>query len=216
MRILIACEYSGIIRNAFSVLGHDVWSCDLLPTETEGQHYQCDVREVITLGWDMLIAHPPCTYIAASGLHYCNIERYGDKAKERIVKRHDAVSFFLEMYNAPINKICVENPRGYISTVFKRPTQEIHPYYFGEPEMKRTGLWLKNLPPLLWTPQNTLFEEKTATERPEPYQIQTRKATGKVKNRYWTDNTITSNFLNGKNKSKSFQSIANAMAMQWG
>lgn len=215
MKVLIDCEYSGTTRDAFAKMGHDAWSCDTIPSETPGNHYQCDVREILNNGWDMMIAHPPCTYISCAGLHYCNVEKYGEKAIQRIIKRDEAVRFFLHLYNAPIPRICIENPRGYMSNVFRRADQEIHPYYFGEREMKRTGLWLRNLPPLLWVAQNTLFEAATATKKPEPTQVQIRKATGKIKNRYWTDCTNSENFLNGHNKSRTFQSIANAMANQW-
>ncbi|HQP80974.1 MAG TPA: hypothetical protein PLK20_05675 [Paludibacteraceae bacterium] len=216
MKILIACEYSGITRDAFAAMGHNAWSCDILPSETPGNHYQSDVREVLNLGWDMMIAHPPCTYLSCAGLHYCDTAKHGEKAIQRIAKRDDAVSFFLDLYNAPIHRICIENPQGYMSKVFRRPDQVIHPYYFGEREMKRTCLWLRNLPPLLWAAQNTLFETATATPKPEPYQIQVHKVTGKIKNRYWTDCSNSENYLNAHNRSKTFKSIANAMATQWG
>lgn len=216
MKVLIACEYSGITRDAFTALGHDAWSCDMLPTESEGQHYQCDVREIITLGWDMMIAHPPCTYLSNAGLHLCNLARHGEKAVQRIIERDKAVQFFIELYNAPIQKVCIENPRGYISRVFRKPDQEIHPYYFGEREMKRTALWLRGLPKIQWAKEDTLFYERTSTDTPEPTQVQVRKSTNKKRNRYWTDATNTANFLNPKNKSKTFQSIAIAMATQWG
>ena len=216
MKVLIACEYSGITRDAFTALGHAAWSCDELPTETEGNHYQCDVRDVLNLGWDMMIAHPPCTYISGAGLHFCNVAKHGEKALQRIAKRDKAVQFFLQLYNAPIPKVCIENPQGYMTKAFRKPDQIIHPYYFGEREMKRTCLWLRNFPLLVWSHTNTLFETATATPKPLPYQIQIRKTTGQVKNRYWTDCTNSNNFLNGHNKSRSFTSIANAMAMQWG
>lgn len=216
MKILVACEYSGTTRDAFTALGHEAWSCDVLPTETPGNHYRCDVRDVLGLGWDMMIAHPPCTYLSCAGLHYCNVEKHGEKALQRIAKRDKAVRFFMDLYNAPIPRICIENPQGYMARAFRKPDQVIHPYYFGEREMKRTCLWLRNLPPLLWTAQDTLFEAATATPKPLPYQIQIRKTTGQVRNRYWTDCTNSPNFLNGHNKSRSFTSIANAMAMQWG
>jgi hypothetical protein len=200
IRVLIACEYSGVIRQAFANLGFDAWSADLLPTEKEGNHYEGNVLDILHDNWHLMIAHPPCTYLSHAGLKYWN--REGRKEK-----REDAYNFFLQLYHAPIKHICVENPKGYINTVFRPADQTIHPYYFGTPELKRTCLWLKNLPKLIHHKENNLFGQKTHTDFPKPHRIDIK--TGKK--RFFTDAS------NGwKARSKSFECIANAMAMQWG
>jgi hypothetical protein len=140
MRVLIACEFSGVLRNAFKDRGHDAWSCDLLPSY--GNHIQDDVRTILECGWDLMIAHPPCTYLCSSGLHW----------NTRTVGRHamtlQALDFVRTLWNAPIPRICIENPMGCISTHITPVTQYIQPYGFGEDASKKTGLWLKHLPPL--------------------------------------------------------------------
>ncbi len=193
MKILIACEYSGVVRDAFRKLGHDAWSCDIIPTDADpAYHIQGDVLEIIDQGWEMMIAHPPCTYLSNAGAKHLylggtlNIDRYhkGLVAKE----------FFLKLLNANIPKIAVENPM--LSKVFEMPahTQEIQPYQFGHPVTKKTRLWLKNLP--LLQPTNIV----------EP-NINCHDAGT------W--------FMKGgkdrqKNRAKTFQGIADAMAQQWG
>lgn len=215
IRVLVACEYSGRVRDAFSALGADAWSCDILPSNTEGNHYQCDVREVLDKSWDVLIAFPPCTYLSSAGLHLCQVEKYGLKAVERIKKRNKAIEFFLDLYTSDIEHICIENPIGHVSSTILKPTQIIHPYYFGEREMKRTALWLRNLPPLVYKLSNDLFGEATATAKPEPYQIHFQKSTGKLKYRHWVDSLVNNKLKTGHEKSLIFQSIANEMATQW-
>jgi len=140
MKILIACEFSGIVREAFRHKGHDVWSCDLLPSEIPGQHIQGDVRQILNNGWEMMIAFPPCTYLAVSGA------RWFENRKQ---EQWDALMFVALLMTAPIEKIAIENPIGVISTRLRKPDQIIQPYYFGIPESKATCLWLKNLPPLI-------------------------------------------------------------------
>lgn len=142
MRVLVACEYSGTVRQAFAERGHDAWSCDLLPTDQPGQHYQGDVRDIINDGWDLMIAHPPCTHLAVSGSRW-----FKDKAKEQA----EALEFVRFLMAAPISQICIENPVSVISTKIRKPDQYIHPWQFGHGETKKTALWLKNLPPLLPT-----------------------------------------------------------------
>ena len=145
--MLIACEYSGVVRDAFTALGFDATSCDILPTESKGKHFQGDVFEILYKeNWDLLIAFPPCTYVSAAGLHHCSIEKHGTKAIERIKLRNKAIEFFLDLYNAPIKHIAIENPTGHLSSNILKPSQIIEPYYFGEQQKKRTCLWLKNLP----------------------------------------------------------------------
>lgn len=206
MKILIACEFSGIVRDAFIRKGHDAWSCDILPSESDfsSNHYQCDVMEVIGNGWDMMIAHPPCTYLsnaAAGHLHpggipNINIERYEKGLKGR--------EFFMAFYNALIPKIAIENPVP--SRVYDLPpyAQIIHPYYFGDTESKRTCLWLKNLPPL----------EKTNLVKPKIYGYYKR---GNKKGQpIYGNNYLKLSPDRGKIRSKFFPGIASAMADQWG
>ena len=192
MKVLIACEYSGIVRDAFAAKGHDAWSCDILPTESPGNHFQGDVLEHLDKGWDLMIAHPPCTYLSNAGARFLypkgklNEDRYklGLKAKD----------FFMKLYNAPIDKICVENPIS--SKIFALPkyTQTIQPYEYGHPVKKKTCLWLKNLPKL--KPTNIIFKR------------QSTKVPGNWFNKGGKDRQ--------KNRSRFFTGIANAMADQWG
>lgn len=144
MKILVACEFSGIVRDAFTSLGHDALSCDLLSSEKPGKHYQGDVRDILQDGFDLMIAHPPCTYLCVSGARWF---------KDRLKEQEEALDFFLLLKQCPIPRICIENPVGVISTRIARPTQIIQPYHFGHAVSKKTCLWLKNLPPL----QNTNF-----------------------------------------------------------
>lgn len=137
LRVLVACEYSGVVRDAFIARGHRAVSCDLIPTESPGPHMVGDVLEVLD-GWDLMIAHPPCTYMA-----YAGAANWHDPG--RAEKREQAFNFFMALYNAPIPRVCIENPHGYPRKAFRQPDQEIHPYYFGEPQLKRTCLWLRGL-----------------------------------------------------------------------
>lgn len=137
MKILIACEFSGTVRNAFAHRGHSVLSCDLLPSLVAGPHYQGDVFDIINDGWDMMIAFPPCTHLANSGARW-----FAQKHREQ----KEALHFVNRLLNAPIPQICLENPLGVISTKIRKPDQIIQPYMFGEERSKRTCLWLKGLP----------------------------------------------------------------------
>lgn len=139
MRVLVACEFSGVVRDAFKAMGHDAWSCDLLPTEVPGQHIQGDVLAALSDGWDLMIAHPPCTHLAVSGARW-----FKDKREDQ----EKAVSFFMALVNAPIPRIAVENPISIMSSRYRKPDQIIQPWQFGHGETKATCLWLKNLPPL--------------------------------------------------------------------
>jgi len=151
MKILIACEFSGIVRDAFIKKGHNVLSCDLLPTESPGPHYTGNVFDIIDNGWDMMIAFPPCTYLSNAGIRWFNESKYGDKARERKKLRLEAFDFVMTLYNSNISKIAIENPVGWINSHFSLKPQVIQPYYFGDTESKRTCLWLKNLPSLIPT-----------------------------------------------------------------
>jgi len=204
MRVLIACEFSGIVREAFKVKGHDAWSCDFLPTEIPGQHIQDDVLTVLECDWDLMIAHPPCTYLSNAGIRWFNEQKYGDKAIQRKILREEALVFVNTLFNAPIPKIAIENPAGYLNSHLSKPTQTIQPFQFGDCESKRTCLWLKNLPPLIPTDVVT----------PKVYGYFKR---GKKKGQpiYGTQYLKFSEDR-GKIRSVTFQGIANAMADQWG
>lgn len=195
MKILVGCEFSGVVREAFRNCGHDAWSCDLLPSEDHSDfHIQGDVLEVISDGWDIGIFFPPCTYICSSGLHWCN------KREGRIKMRDRALEFVNKLMKADIEHIAIENPIGCISTYIRRPDQIINPYEYGEDASKKTCLWLKNLPKL----------------KPGKF-IQPRVINGK---RIWANQTPTGqNKLSSrrsKERSITFTGIAKAMALQWG
>lgn len=196
MRVLVACEFSGIVRDAFINKGHEAVSCDLLPTEKPGPHIQGDVLEILNDGWDLMIAHPPCTYISYAGTSSWNNEG-------RVYKRLDALKFFADLWTAPIDKICIENPKSCASPVIAKYTQVIQPYYFGDALTKATWLWLKNLPLLTHIPDNTMFEKQTHAANP-----QTTKIPGNWYNAGGKDRQ--------KNRAKTFQGTADAMAEQWG
>jgi hypothetical protein len=195
MKVLVACEYSGIVRDAFLAAGHEAMSCDILPTESEGPHYQGDVRDVLHNGWDLMIAHPPCQYLSHAGTRHWN-------APGRAVLRADAVRFALMLFNAPIQYVAMENPKGELSRAFRPPDQYINPFDFGEPVRKRTGLWLKGLPLLI--PTNRVAP-------PAPLLTQHRRISGKVKARHFIECAP-----DWKTRSKFFPGIAAAMASQWG
>lgn len=144
MKVLIACEYSGIVRNAFLALGHDAMSCDLLETETPGPHYQGDVKDVLNYPWDMMIAHPPCTHLSVSGARHF-------EAKKMDGRQQSAVSFFMMLAKVDIPKIAIENPVCIMSSLWRKPDQTIQPWQFGHGETKATCLWLKGLTPLIHT-----------------------------------------------------------------
>lgn len=201
MRVLVACEFSGIVRQAFARRGHDAWSCDLLPTEIPGNHIQGDVLEILNDGWDLMIAHPPCTYLSYAGIAYWN-------NPGRLEMRLAALEFFAKLWLAPIDKKCLENPKGCASPTIAKYTQEIQPFYFGNRDYKTTWLWLNGLPPLKHFADDTLFDKKTHTEKPTPISIDN---TARNKKRYFTDET-----RDPFQRAKTFPGIAEAMAEQWG
>lgn len=192
MRVLIACEYSGIVRDAFAALGHDAWSCDILPTERPGNHIQGDVLEVLDDGWDMMIAHPPCTYLSNAGAKH--LYRGRTLNKERYEKGLDAKKFFMKLWTADIPMIAIENPIS--SKIFNLPphTQYMQPYEHGVPLQKRTRLWLKNLPPL--KPTNIVVP------------LENTRLAGNWFNKGGKDRW--------KKRSQTFEEVAAAMAKQWG
>ena len=192
MRVLVACEFSGVVRDAFRKRGHEAWSCDLLDSETPGLHIKDDVLNHLDEGWDLMIAHPPCTYLSNAGaVHY-----YGKKAKnveERKRKGFAARDFFMELINADIPKICVENPQPLKMFELPKHNQVIQPYEYGHPFKKRTLLWLKSLPELKPT---------KIMDNPE-----STKVAGNWFNKGGKDRQ--------KNRAVTFKGIADAMAEQW-
>ena len=170
MRVLIACEFSGIVREAFRARGHDAWSCDLLPTEIPGQHIQDNVLSILSGGWDLMIAHPPCTYLASSGARW-----FSDPY--RAIQQDLALNFVSDLIEAPIDRIALENPIGVISTRIRKPDQIIQPWEFGHPETKATCLWLKNLPPLIATAICVRREARVHKMRQSPDRWKNRSRT---------------------------------------
>lgn len=243
MKVLIACEFSGIVRDAFAALGHDAWSCDLLdsesyqpvvfasdlpvceccgeeafcpihdshfadcqcigPTEdgvlysgdeTKGsRHFKCDVLTILDQDWDLMIAHPPCTYLCSSGLHW------NKRRPEREKQTHEAMLFVFSLIDAPIPRIALENPVGCISSNYRKPDQIIQPFQFGHPESKSTCLWLKNLPRL--TPTNVLPKPASGRWDNQTASGQNKLAPSETR---WAD------------RSRTYTGIAAAMALQWG
>jgi len=201
MKVLVACEYSGIVREAFRAKGHDAYSCDLLDTEIQGNHIQGDVLSILDQEWDLMIAHPPCTYLTCTGNRWFKPE-YRERFPTRQQDRLDAIEFFKKLYFAPIEKICIENPVGIMSSILRKPDQIIQPYEFGHTEAKKTCLWLKNLPYLI------------PTDFREPEYI-TYKS-GKRMAKWYAEAVNLPKQERMKIRSKTFQGIANAMAEQWG
>lgn len=198
-RVLIACEFSGIIREAFAAAGCDAWSCDLLETEIPGQHIKDDVLKHLNDGWDLMIGHPPCTFITTTGERWFKPE-YKERFPDRERQREEAIEFFMKLWYANISKICIENPRGVMSTRFRKPDQYIHPFQFGEPYSKLSGLWLKNLTKL------------KPTEIINPEFIYTKK---NKHSKLWYETLLLSPEERWKARSRSFKKVAAAMAGQW-
>lgn len=201
MRVLVACEFSGIVRDAFLAYGHDVWSCDLLDTERLGNHIKGDVLAILDDGWDLMIAHPPCTFLAISGNKWMKTE-FRQRFPTRVQDRKDAIMFFMDLIHAPIPKITIENPVGIMSTTFRKPNQYIQPFHFGEFHRKKTGLWLKNLPKL----------EATKIVEPKLYTYKN----GKTDPTWHVETLKLPPEERLKIRSCTFQGIADAMANQWG
>ena len=218
MKVLVACEESQRVCSAFRARGHEAYSCDII--EPSGGHpewhIKADVLPILNGNcdfttqdgashhiegrWDLIIAHPPCTYLTVTGNRWFNVEKYGDKARERIKLREEAVEFFMAFANADCDKIAIENPVGVISTRWRKPDQIVQPYFFGDPFEKRTCLWLKGLPKLKKT------NEVTPPER----------------SKYKSGCTMPTWYANlppatrAKERSKTFPGFAEAMAEQWG
>ncbi len=191
MKVLVACEFSGVVRDAFIRRGHEAWSCDLLPGEGyfEEYHMQCDVLPRLGEGWDLMIAHPPCTHLAVSGARWF-------KGKEK--EQQEALEFVRQLLDAPIPRIALENPVSIISSRIRKPDQIIQPYEYGHPEAKKTCLWLKGLPPLIPTkvlplPECGYWDNQTPSGQ----------------------NKLGPSPTRGKDRSKTYSGIAEAMAEQW-
>lgn len=206
MKILVACEYSGTVRDAFNKAGHDATSIDIIPTESEGKHIIGDALDYLDQDWDLMIAHPPCTYLAVTGTwcmyhpddKHLPIEerRSHPKFPNRKQQQEDALDFVRALMDAPIPRICIENPVSVISSKIRKPDQYVQPYHHGHTESKKTGLWLKNLPVLEET--NNVWDE-------------TKDLHPSIRKRIlWIGGA------NKKLRSKFYTGIANAMAEQWG
>lgn len=205
MNILVACEFSGIIRDAFKAKGHNVWSCDLLPTESFGNHIQDDVLKYLNKGWDMMIAHPPCTNLAVSGARW-----FAEKRKDG--RMQQGYEFFMKMINAPIGKIVVENPIGVLSKMYRKPDQIVQPFWFGDSVQKATCLWLKNLPKLEPTnivDRGMIYVDPKGNKHGGAHTMRAKKA-------YSPLMLLPRNEKRWMIRSRTFQGIANAMAEQWG
>ncbi len=183
MRILIACEFSGIVRDAFIKRGHNAMSCDLLPTERAGPHFLGKIEDVVVDGWDMMIAFPPCTHLCSSGAAWF-------KQKIADGRQQAGIDFFMFLVKAPIARICIENPVGIMSGIYRKPDQYVQPWQFGHGETKKTGLWLKGLPLLVETNVVSGRRQRVHLMAPSPDRA--------------------------KNRSRTYQGIADAMAEQWG
>jgi site-specific DNA-cytosine methylase len=207
MNVLVACECSGRVKTAFRKLKHDAWSCDLKESEIPDDkfHYQCDVREVLNNGWDLMIAHPDCTFLTVTGNKWM-LPEYSKRFPNRQEERENAVKFFMLLANANIDKIAIENPVGIMSTRWRKPDCIIQPYYFGDTERKTTCLWLKNLPPLM-----SVLKPATIA-KPELYVY----ADGRTDGMMHVKTMRLSPNERATVRSRTFQGIANAMAEQWG
>jgi hypothetical protein len=196
VKVLVACEYSGVVRDAFSARGFEAVSCDILQTESPGVHYRGDVRDLLVLRWDLMIAHPPCTYLSVSGMHRTTRGLRDPQLTE------DALDFVRELLNAPVPHIALENPVSVISTRIRKPDQIINPWQFGHDASKKTCLWLKNLPPLMPTQE-----------------VAPRIVDGKKRWANQTDsgqNRLPPSADRWKLRSATYTGIAEAMAQQWG
>lgn len=196
MRVLVACEFSGIVRDAFAARGHDAWSCDLLPCEKPGPHHQGDVLPLLVPGrWDLLVAHPPCTYLAVSGLHW------NKRRPERAGLTEAALDFVRALLAAPVPRIALENPVGCISTRIRKPDDITHPWEFGDDASKATCWWLTGLPKLVRDPAQVLSGGRSARRANQTASGQNRL--GPSPDRW-------------KLRSLTYPGIATAMAEQWG
>lgn len=195
MRVLVACEFSGIVRDAFIEQGHEAWSCDLIDTHSPGPHLKGDVLDYLSDEWDLMVAFPPCEHLAASGARW-----FAGKVTEQA----DALDFVRRLWEAPIERIAIENPVGILSTHIRKPDQIIQPWQFGHDASKKTCLWLKNLPPLL--PTGIIPPAHIGNNGKWYYSNQTPSG----------QNKLGQTRSRSMERSKTYQGIAQAMAVQWG
>jgi hypothetical protein len=195
-RILVACEFSGIVRDAFTAVGWDAWSCDLLPSDRPGNHIQDDVLNHLSDGWDMMIAHPPCTFLCNSGVRWLK----GNPKRQEA--RIQAIEFVDNLWTANIDRVCIENPIGCLSTLWHTPSQIIQPFDHGHPDWKSTCLWLRGLP--LLQPSVITFPEEIKCGGKKPGRVTSRLHRMSPGPNRW------------KERSRTYQGIADAMANQWG
>lgn len=209
-RILIACEESDEVRGRFEALGFDAWSCDLQENRNpSAKHYQGNVFDIINDGWDAMIAFPPCTHLAVSGARHFEQKRKDGRQQE-------GIDFFMAMINAPIEHIAVENPMGIMSTIYKKPSQIIQPYFFGDEAQKTTCLWLKNLPLLYHNRTPNLFDtDITHVGKGDMIEFISKKGVKKSQPKWYADALKLNADERSKVRSKTFPGIANAMATQW-
>jgi hypothetical protein len=196
MKVLIACEFSGTVRDAFTKLGHDAWSCDLEPSETPGNHHQGNVLDILDKGWDLMIAHPPCTHLAVSGARH-----FAKKIADG--RQQEGIDFFMKLVDSNIPRYAIENPIGIMSSKYRKPDQIINPWEYGHRVTKATCLWLKNLPKL--TPTNIVDKGEIWTAK-----------SGKQMSQWYYDTSCLPPKEREKARNKTFQGIADAMAEQWG
>jgi len=204
MKVLVACEFSGIVRDAFRARGHDAFSVDIIPCEKGPDfHYERRIEDILEQGfkWDLMIAHPPCTYLTVAANKWMKPE-YADRFPFRMSHRIEAIKFFMRLVNADIKRICIENPVGIISTAYRKPDQIIQPYQFGHPDRKKTCFWLKGLPPLKST--KIVAPNIKKNRNGKTASVHHDAALRLPANQRW------------KARSRTYQGIANAMAEQWG
>lgn len=200
LRVLVACEYSGTVRDAFIRRGHDAISCDILPTESPGPHYQGDVRDLLSEPFDLMVAHPPCTYFSRAGQRWYYHGTLEDRAA-RYRALHESLDFVKTLASCDIPRIAIENPLGRLCTLWRRPDQVIQPWQFGDDEQKETGLWLKDLPPL------------SATEIVKPATV---VVGGKTYARWHAESFLGKRGSDRAHaRNKFFTGVADAMADQW-
>lgn len=197
MRVLVACEFSGVVRDAFAERGHTAWSCDLLPTERPGNHLKGDVLEALGWGWDLVVAHPPCTYLCSMGIWW------NHKRPERKPLTEKAAEFFMRLWESPVPRLAIENPVGTMNTRFRKPDQIINPWQFGDEATKPTCLWLRGLPRL--EPTNIVGRGKFYN-----------KANGHRMSAWSHKCSGTRKAERARIASRTFPGIARAMAEQWG
>jgi hypothetical protein len=217
INILVGCEESDKVRGRLEAMGFNAWSCDIQPNRNaNAKHYQQDIFEVLNLqNWHCLIAFPPCTHLTRAGAQYW-------KQKQADGRQQEGIEFFMKLANADIKHIALENPIGIINKVWKKPTQVIQPYFFGNPAQKTTCLWLKNLPPLYHNEKPNLFDPNVTHVDKGAFHEWIDKRTGKKRRNpmwlyeVWKNNRGINKDLRSKMRSETFDGIADAMANQWG